>query len=380
MHTQNRNGFALPIAIGSIVLIGTMVTGVFFVATQENRLGTNTLTQEKAFRAAEQMLNYAYGNWNNVQMNQMAIGGVVTRVFDSTSKGWIDTVQITRLSWANYWITSTSSSGTANGARAKTGMIVRVAYPKMNFLGALTLRGALRVGGASFIEGYDSIPNGWTDCPPPGPGKPGIAMAPSTNLTRVGCHKFNCVDGDPDIVRVAAANDTSTYFNYGGDLNWQSLTSMATRVFEGAQDVQNIAPSEINGVCNTADPKNFGDPNRASPAGPCESYFPILYFKGLNVTVHLNTGEGQGILLVDGDLLVDGGFQWYGPVIVRGHVTTQGTGGHFNGAVMAADVDLEQNTVLGDALIQYSSCAIDAALVGSGMARRLPQRAWATIF
>jgi hypothetical protein len=47
---------------------------------------------------------------------------------------------------------------------------------------------------------------------------------------------------------------------------------------------------------------------------------------------------------------------------------------------MAADVDLEQNTVLGDALIQYSSCAINEALVGSGVARRLPNRAWATLF
>ena len=78
--------------------------------------------------------------------------------------------------------------------------------------------------------------------------------------------------------------------------------------------------------------------------------------------------------------MVDGGFQWFGPVIARGHVTTQGTGGHFNGGVMAADVDLEQNTVLGNAIIDYSKCAIDAALVGAGIPKRLKQRSWADMF
>jgi hypothetical protein len=380
MLTRNRNGFALPIAIGAIVLIGTMITGVFFVATQENRLGTNTLTQEKAFRAAEGMLNYTYGSWNNVAMNKMAHGAVTTRIYDSSGKGWIDTIRITRLNWANYWVTSTAGSGSNNGARARTGMILRVVYPKINFLGALTLRGSVNIGGASFIEGNDSTPNGWVECPPPGPPKPGIAMAPNTNLTRSGCQKFNCVDGDPDIQRTAAANDTSTYFNYGGDVNWATLTSSATLTFAGDQNIQGVAPEVINGICNTGNNLNWGDPRRLNPAGPCESYFPIIYFSGLNRTVHLNTGRGQGILLVDGDLLVDGGFEWFGPVIVRGHITTQGTGGHFNGGVMAADVDLEQNTVLGDALIQYSTCAINEALVGSGIARRLPQRAWATLF
>ncbi len=380
MLARNREGFALPVAIGAIVLIGTMVTGVFFVATQENRLGRNTLTQEQSFRAAEGMLNYAFGNWNNIAMNKMAIGAVVTQGYDSSAKGWADTIRITRLSSANFWLTSTAYSGSTDGARNRTGMVLRIIYPRINFLGALTLRGSVNIGGASFIEGYDSIPSGWTECPPPGAGKPGIAMGPGTNLTRSGCIKFNCVDGDPDIKRVAEANDTSTYFNYGPDMNWTTLTAMATKRFSGEQNLNSIAPSVVNGVCNTSDPKNWGDPGRANPAGPCESYFPIIYFEGRGSTVHLTTGSGQGILLVDGDLLVDGGFEWYGPVIVRGHVVTQGTGGHFNGGVMAADVDLEQNTVLGDALIQYSSCAINEALVGSGVANRVPQRAWAYVF
>jgi hypothetical protein len=383
MLARNRSGFALPLAIGAIVLIGTMVTGVFFVATQENRLGNNTLTQEKSFRAAEGMLNYAFGNWNNIAMNNMAVGsaGTVTQTYDSLStKGWKATVNITRLTTVNYWLTSEATSGTTDGARHRTGMVVRIVRPQINFLGALTIRGAVNIGGASFIEGNDSIPDGWTECPPTSTTMPGIAMAPNTTLTRTGCLKFNCVDGEPDIKRLSEANDTSTYFNYGADANWATLTASATRTFSGDQSLTQIGPSVANGICNVNDPKNWGDPGRANPTGACESYFPIIFFSGRTSTVHLTTGKGQGILLVDGDLLVDGGFEWFGPVIVRGHVTTQGTGGHFNGGVMAADVDLEQNTVLGDALVQFSSCAINEALVGSGVAKRIPARAWAYVF
>jgi len=380
MLARNRNGFALPLAIGAIVLIGTMVTGVFFVATQEGRLGNNTASQEKAFRAAEGMLNYAYGNWNNSTMSKMAYGAVTTRIYDSSSKGWVDTVKITRLNYANYWLTSSANAGSSDGGRARSGAVVRVVYPMMSFLGALTLRGSVAIGGASFINGNDSVPTGWTECPPAGAAKAGIAMGPSTNLTRSGCARFNCVDGDPDIQRTSAANDTSTYFNYGPDVNWTTLTAAANIRFSGNQTITGVGPAVSGSACNFANTSNWGDPTRASPAGPCESYFPIVFFEGRTSLVHITTGMGQGVLLVDGDLQVDGGFEWYGPVIVRGHITTQGTGGHFVGGAMAADVDLEQNTVLGDALIQYSSCAITEALVGTGIAKRLPNRAWAYLY
>ena len=160
-----------------------------------------------------------------------------------------------------------------------------------------------------------------------------------------------------------------------------TLTAAATLSFSGNWTLNGLAPAyNAGGSCNTSVMTNWGDPNRATPAGKCEDYFPIIYFAGNGTTIHISGGTGQGILLVDGDLIVDGGFEWYGPVIARGHVTTQGTGGHFNGGVMAADVDLEQNTVLGNAIIDYSKCAIDAALVGAGIPKRLKQRSWADMF
>ena len=79
---------------------------------------------------------------------------------------------------------------------------------------------------------------------------------------------------------------------------------------------------------------------------------------------------------MEGDLAVQGGFEFFGIVVVRGKLKTNGTGGHFNGAVMAANVDLDDNTVLGNALVQYSSCTVHKALTAASPATLLRSRGW----
>ena len=91
-------------------------------------------------------------------------------------------------------------------------------------------------------------------------------------------------------------------------------------------------------------------------------------------------GVGQGIMLVEGDLSVQGGAQFFGPVIVKGSLKTAGTGGHFNGGVMAANVDLEQSTLLGNAVINYSSCALNRALAGTATPIFVARRSWTELY
>jgi hypothetical protein len=96
--------------------------------------------------------------------------------------------------------------------------------------------------------------------------------------------------------------------------------------------------------------------------------------------LHVTGGYGQGILLVEGNFHVTGGFQFYGPVIVRGDLDTQGTGGHFNGGVMAANVNLAQNVVLGNAVITYSSCILQKVLQSSAVPTLMANRPWAELY
>jgi hypothetical protein len=379
-RNRPREGFALPVALGSMVVIGMILAGVFFAATQENRVGRNTVNQEKAFRAAEFGVNNTYGSWSNQTMNALAVGGVSTIVHDSSAVGWIDTVRVTRLNNNSYWLVSTGYAGSGLvQARHRTTSAIRIGFPQINFLAALTVHCKIKIGGSSLTTGVDTPPAGWA-CPPASAEQPGIATDDITKIDFSGCNNLSCIIGNPQIQQSAAVADTNTFFTYGNDANWATLTSAANLVYTGNWTINGPAPSyTAGGECNTGATTNWGDPNRATPAGKCEGYFPIIYFGGTG-NAHITGGTGQGILLVEGDLTVDGGFEWFGPVIARGHVTTQGTGGHFNGGVMAADVDLEQNTVLGNAIIDYSKCAIDAALVGAGIPKRLKQRSWADMY
>jgi hypothetical protein len=125
---------------------------------------------------------------------------------------------------------------------------------------------------------------------------------------------------------------------------------------------------------------NWGDPYRAvlpTPPGQCEGYYPVIHVLG---DVHISGGRGQGVLLVDGDLFVTGGFDFTGAVIVRGSMHTAGTGAHFSGAVMAANVDFEDDLISGNSTIRYSSCALLNALSGNAYPLAVRDRAWVDVF
>jgi hypothetical protein len=90
----------------------------------------------------------------------------------------------------------------------------------------------------------------------------------------------------------------------------------------------------------------------------------------------LTGGRGQGLLLVDGDLRVEGGFRFAGAAIVMGELDIGGEGGHFSGGVFAATVVLRQRIPDEQATIGFSSCALGRALAATATGEVLPQRGW----
>ena len=206
------------------------------------------------------------------------------------------------------------------------------------------------------------------------------AVVPSfSNLTSGGScgPSYSCIKGSPLVSISTAAMDTNTYFYYGG-LTWNDLVAMADKQVSGT--LTHVGPSLSSGDCRKSDNKNWGDPNRALLIpGACEGYFPIIYAPG---DVSINGDVGQGVLLVGGNLSIQGGFTFYGPVISRGTVKLTGTGNHINGSVLAANVvDSTTSSVLtGNSAIQYSRCANNMALQRTAMPVKSPQRGWAELF
>jgi hypothetical protein len=242
---------------------------------------------------------------------------------------------------------------------------------ELDITAALRTQGDVTVGGSSYTDGNDNHPVGWTGCPGLEPPLPGIQLPDSSAITTSGCGGLSCVAGNPQVEEDSTINDsTLTTF---GDATFDDWRDLATKRITGG--TRRIEPSASGGECTQADPNNWGSP--LDPTGSCGGYFPIVWVEG---DLSINGVQGQGVLLVNGDLDVQGGFEFYGPVLVKGRLSTQGTGGHFQGGVIAANVALDQTSILGNAVINYSSCAIARALEFSAPAAPLRSRSWVNLY
>jgi len=365
----NERGVALAVSIFALVVIGALVAGAFFMGMQEQRVGRNTIQFQQAFAAAEEGANRQVANWNRDANNALVSGDSV--IFAGTvvnARGWYRG-SIRRLNDQLFFVRSEGFSFDS-AARQHVGLLVRLRPFDFDIEAALKTQGDLKIGGSSYIDGHDQAPTGWT-CPALEPPLPGIMINDSTKITEVGCPGLTCVDGsvkvDQDPTMTA---DSLTTF---GEMSFDDLKQYATLFVSGG--TRKIKP-ELSGVtCDKSNLNNWGDP--LHPGQPCGSYFPVVWVDG---DLNINGEQGQGVLIVDGNLNVQGGFDFFGPVIVRGALDTQGTGGHFNGGVIAANVNLEQNDVLGDAVITFSSCAVIKALRASAPGALLTERSWVNLY
>jgi hypothetical protein len=247
-------------------------------------------------------------------------------------------------------------------------------------MGALTGRGHVTVSGNAIVSGKDSVPQGWQGCG----AKDDIAGIAAVDTSTAGGPACTggktCVDGNPKYLQSAAAGDTATYFVYG-NATYQSLAALANAVMPGGNTYPSIGPVITAGACNATVNTNWGDQYRAvspTPAGKCESYVPIIHVLG---DIHISGGQGQGILLVDGDLFITGGFVFTGAVVVRGSLTLTGTGNHITGGVMAANVNVDDNsTLLGNSKISYSSCALESVMNGTAYLKPVKDRGWVDVY
>ena len=378
MHAtiKSEKGMALLMALGAIVIIGVLVAGVVFVSTQDYRIGGNTVRQTRAAAAAELGLNRVPQDWN-LANNQRAVGNPLV-VSYTAPRGASARVTITRVSGVSFWVVSEGTAGALGSqatARRRYGTFFKLDMPQMNFMGAITTQGNTTVNGNVTVNGNDAAPANWSGCGPTAPGVAGAAISPTTTATINGSVSLS---GSPPVLTTPVAGDTNTYFNYG-DATYQSLAAAATYTYAGGTLLNGVGPLVVGGVCQASvNPPNWGEPTHASPAGACDSYFPVIHALG---DLKITTGRGQGILLVDGDLTVAGNFTFDGAVIVRGGLKMTGTGNKVSGALMSASVNVDDNVALaGNTSILYSSCALISALSASAYPKQAKERGWVDVY
>jgi len=379
---RDERGMALAVAIFALVVVGALVAGAFFAGTQEQRVGENQRRVMTSFGIAEAGAQERMLLWNPVTQNR------VKQYPESTIAIAAANAPGGTGSYAGNWYrmgpniflfditgqdnrTSAGQNTGGGGARQRIGMIARIAPIEFGIKASLTTQGGVTIGGNAEIDGADQTPTGWASCDPPGPAQAGVRK----NSGTVDTSGAGTVYGSPPVVNDPSIN-SGTFTTFGG-ATYAQLVARATINIPGGQNI-NTDPTFINGQCDKTNPYNWGDPH--NPTSACGNYFPIIHVAG---DIDVNNTQGQGILLVDGNLRINGSWDFYGIVIIQGEIRTAGGGSadaHIWGGVMANNADLSTQNLSGHATLNFSSCAILAALQAQSPISPMRQRGWVQLF
>ncbi|MFN2572312.1 MAG: hypothetical protein ABR537_12005 [Gemmatimonadales bacterium] len=378
---QDERGMALAVAIFALVVIGAMVAGSFFAGTQEQRVGENERRVETSFGVAEAGAQERILAWDPSTMNKrnsypqdsVIVANTAAPNGTGSYGGYsyklgpnVFLIDVTGRDRAS----AAGAIAGGGGARQRIGMIARIAPVDFGIHASLTTQGSVNLTGNANINGADQIPTGWTSCDAPGAGQPGVRDQ-GGNVTTGGNGN---VAGNPPVLNDPSINNGT--FNAFGGATYTQLAAKANIILPPG--TYSTDPVITNGACDRTALTNWGD--GMNPASVCGSYFPIIHATG---TSTLNNTQGQGILLVDGDLNVQGSYQFFGITIIQGDLKTAGGGStdaHFWGGVMARNADLSIQSLSGKATLNYSSCSILAALQATSPISMMRSRGWVQLY
>ena len=386
---SNERGMALAVAIFALVVVGALVAGAFFAGTQEQRVGENSRLVTQSFGAAEAGLNEIIRTWDPRQINSVrqypldSIAVPLNPADSITPEGTgIYGGYIYRLNGQVYMVDITardrkSAAGIiGGGARQRLGELVRIRTIDFKIGAALTTRGGVALKGNALVNGRDTVPQGWSTsyCDTIGDTTKAGIRTPDASL--VTAQRAGQLAGNPPVQQDTSVH--SNTFTQFGDVSYASLAAGAGIQLPGGNYKIDPVPNTPGGTCDRTVSTNWGDGE--NPSYACGSYFPIIHVSG---DVTLNGDYGQGVLLVDGNLNIQGSFIFYGIVIVQGDIKTAGGGStdaHFYGAVMGNNVDLTLNSLAGNATLQYSKCAVTNAMQGTLVVTPVRSRGWSQLY
>lgn len=387
---KNERGMALAITVFALVVVAALVAGTFYAATQEQRVADNGRRSVAAFGAAEAGIDDVVTNWSPSTLNKMAVYPNTTFALASASSmastpGGAGRYygSVYRLNGSLFLVDVTgrdNSSGTQGqgvgvGARDRIGVLVKIQPINFNISASLMTKNSVSLQGNAQVDGTDNNPavdnptdSVWNSCTT-GSALAGVSTGTGSTVTTGGNATVN---GNPPV-----SHDSTISSKFANvDSLYSALAARANIVLPGGN--YKTDPVVTNGSCTTSNTLNWGD-GIASSA--CSTYFPIIHITG---DVTLNGDQGQGILLVDGNISIQGSYQFFGITIAKGSIGSAGggsTAAHFYGATMAQDVNLSTtNTLSGKATLLYSSCAVQTALTNVSVTSMLKSRSWVQLY
>jgi hypothetical protein len=375
IRTDER-GMALAIALFAIVVIGALVAGTAFAGQLEMGGGRSAIATTQAAEQAETAITEAFenwdGTWNTMATNTTTAPVVATAGFNRR------TYTVTRLGGVLALIRGTGERLDVGGSVVSVreiGRLARIVDPDVDVDAAVEGMGDVRVGGTSKVSGFDTNPAGWGSCSGVLDDVAGV-RASGTVSTTGGAD----IIGEPSPTYPYVENDPSvTSANF--QAVYDALVPAVNRTFAGGNFTGMEPTLTAGGVCDRTDLDNWGEPGDPDygPLVPeCRSYMPVMLFTG---DVTINTGRGQGIMLVQGNLRIQGTLIFDGIILATGNIDFHGTGGAssriYGGLFSANTIDVDDLiSITGAPIITYSSCAVEAVLSSAARGLPLSRRGW----
>jgi hypothetical protein len=332
--SRARRGALIPVVLVVMVIIALAACAALFAARQDRRASWNSRLQTSALGAADHAHAAAVSTFATVAPT-LGAGSSVTRS-QSIGDGIDATLHLTRLGPTLFSLLVDGGAHSAQGvqARRRAALLLRLDPPSLRFPAALNI-----VGGSppdpAVVDGDDRVPAEWP------------------------CDEVGAASA---MRHPSPAPDTSVL---------AALRARASITLPSGATMRAIQPGVRDGACLTERPDNWGDPDRV---GPCAGWLPVVHATG---DLTIDGGAGQGLLLVDGNLMIAGGFRFVGAMVVAGTLGVGRGGATIVGGVTADGV----NGSSGGAgpVIHRSTCAAEAALVAAGVLLPVADRAWTSI-
>jgi hypothetical protein len=260
------------------------------------------------------------------------------------------------------------------GFQQRLGILARIVPLNVDIQAAMTTGGPIVWGGGNvFVNGADNAPPAWPGCAPAGAS---LAAVRAKSIGDLGSSNGQYT-GTPDSI-ITPTLDSTTFTNYGYT-NYTTLSSQAN--IQLGPGTYAPAPVAVGSVCQTSgQPLNWGDGNTRT--NPCGNYFPIIWLNGgPSSTSTITNGQGQGVLLVDGNLIAGGSFTFYGLIVVRGQFSTvAGANVKIYGGLLAKGANFSSTSSSGNFVVNWSSCAMSQALSGTGIGALNRSRSWLQLY
>jgi len=354
--TPHRSGAALVLAVFVLMALGTTSLGLLYVSTQEVLIARAGEESTRARWAAESAVRATLANWSTRRVLTLGPGDeVVSTVAEQGVR-----VTIARLDGKLFLVTATASAAGARGAAAALVRVVRPEEVWSSFDAALSTRESPEIEPGVVVTAADVglAPPPWAaeSCPDEAVRAMVDALdgrAPAA-VSAPGGLPADTADEWRPVATPAPWDPADGAHARVGPFALRDMAALADLVVSG--DVR-PAPSAPAGACDTAAAANWGAP--LDPTGPCGDYFPVIFAPdGLHVT----GGAGQGILIVDGDLILSGDAQFFGSVVVTGALVIRDRAAVFGAVKMLGEMPARLQD---EARVDYRACSLWRAFTGA---------------